>query len=230
MNKMVNVSSWVKELDIDLNYGELYFENGQEFSLQIECTEENEIFAEENGVCLRIWNERKNKRITISQKHTDPLIVKITIPEGTSFEKVRLETGAVEFTADTLIVDSLIAKMGAGEFQIENLQVSNFAQIDGGAGEITIENGTIHNLNMNLGAGEVGVTAAITGDSKINAGVGELVLKLLGSPDDYSATITKGLGSCAVNGFTYCNGNTYGDGENHLKVSGGVGSVNVSFC
>lgn len=229
MQKTVNVSNEIKELDIDLNYGELYLEKGQEFSLQIECTERNEIFAEEDGVRLCVWNERKNKRIPLSQKHTDPLIVKMTIPEGIRFEKVRLVTGAVAFCGDTLVTDSLIAKMGAGEFRIGNLQVSNFAQMEGGAGEITIEDGSIHNLSMNLGAGEVDVTAAITGDSKINAGVGELDLRLLGSTNDYSATITKGFGKCVVKGFTYCNGNTYGDGPNLLKVSGGVGEVSVIF-
>lgn len=229
MNKTVNVSNGVKELDIDINYGELYIEKGETFSLEIECTERHEIFAEEDGSRLTIWSERMKKQIHISQKHTDRIIVKMTIPEGMRFEKVRLVIGAVTLNVDALVTDCFVAKKGAGEFQIGYLEVLDFAKIDGGAGEICIEDGKIHNLKMHLGAGAVSVQAEITGNSEIDTGVGAVDLVLLGNPEDYSVTMTKGFGSCSINGFSYCNGSTYGDGPNHLKVSGGVGEVNVSF-
>lgn len=229
MNKTITISNDIKELDINMNYGELYIKEGEAFSLEIECTEAHEVFAEEEGSCLSIWSERFRNKIRISQKHTDPIIVNMTIPTGKQFEKIKLEIGAAELSVDSFLSDSFVAKIGAGELQIKKLQVSNFAQIASGAGEILIEDGEIHNLSMSLGAGEVEICAAITGDSQISAGVGELVLKLVGSPEDYSATITKGFGSCSVNGFTRCNGNTYGDGPNLLKVSGGVGAVSVTF-
>lgn len=229
MQKSVSVSNDVKELNIDLSYGMLYIEDGQEFSLDMEWVGENEIFAEEDGACLRIWNERKNKRIPISQKQSDVMTVKMTIPADKIFEKVRIVSGAGEYSVDRLTTGSLILRVGAGELRIGNLAVSNFAQIESGAGEVTIEDGSIHNLSMELGAGVVVVKAELTGQSKIKAGVGELILKLIGNPEDYSATVTKGLGICSLDGFSFFNGNTYGNGENHLEVNGGIGVISVSF-
>lgn len=229
MRKTIDVFNEVKELNIDIHYGELHIEKGEIFSVEIECTEKNEIWAEEKDGCLSIFGERIKKPFRISKHHSDRLEVKITIPENAEFEKVQLKTGAVELKADCLNTKSLIAKVGAGEIQIGYLEALEYAKVEAGAGEIHIVDGKIYNLDMNLGAGEVYIKAAIEGNSEINAGVGELNLVLLGNPEDYCATITKGLGSCSVNGFSYCNGNTYGEGEHVLKVNGGVGAVNVTF-
>ena len=229
MRKTIDVSNDVKELNMDIHYGELYIEKGETFVVEIECTERHEIFAEECDGCLSIWGERTKNPFRITHKNSEHLEVKITIPEHTRFEKVLLMTGAVELEADTLSTKHFKAEMGAGEIQIGYLDVSESAQVDAGAGEIHIANGRLCNLDMNLGAGEVYVKAAMEGKSEINAGVGELDLVLLGNPDDYCATISKGLGSCSVNGFTRCNGNTYGAGEHKVKISGGIGAVNVTF-
>ncbi|MBR2044835.1 MAG: DUF4097 family beta strand repeat protein [Agathobacter sp.] len=229
MGELMHVATEIKELDINLNYGELYFEKGESFAIFVESNSENDFSIEENGNCLSIWDERKKKHISFSNKKNEHSMIKIMIPENMYFEKIRLTTGAVEFHADTIQTGRLIIKMGAGEFHINHLCVSDFAQIDGGAGEIEVENGTIHNLTMSFGAGEVNMHAAITGDSQISAGVGELNLKLIGYPEDYSATISKGIGHCHISGFTNFNGNTYGNGANKLKISGGVGEISVSF-
>lgn len=225
----MDVSNKVKELKVDMHYGELHIVKGEIFSVEIECTERHEIFAEESDGCLFVWGERAKKPFHISQRQGEQLEVKITIPEYIQFEKVQLTTGAVELEADTLSTKRLIAKMGAGEIQVGYLEVLELAKVEAGAGEIHIEDGRIHNLDMNLGAGEVYVKACMKGKSEMHAGVGELNLVLLGNPDDYRATITKGLGTCSVNGFTRCNGNTYGDGEHEVKISGGIGAVNVTF-
>ncbi|MBQ6844355.1 MAG: DUF4097 family beta strand repeat protein [Agathobacter sp.] len=229
MRKTMDVSNRVKELNIDIHYGELHIEKGETFAVEIECTERHEIFAEECDECLSIWGERVKKQFHITHRNSEHLEVKITIPEQMQFEKIQLTTGAVELDVDTLSTKRFVAKMGAGEICVGYLEVVESAQMEAGAGEIHIGDGKIKNLNMNLGAGEVHVKALMEGKSEINAGVGELNLVLLGNPDDYCATISKGLGSCSVNGFTRCNGNTYGDGEHKVKISGGIGAVNVSF-
>ena len=118
--------------------------------------------------------------------------------------------------------------MGAGEFYVKECNVSDQASIESGAGEVHVGTGHIHNLNISSGAGEIHIQAAITGDSYITAGVGEIQLQLLGNPDDYSATISKGIGRLCVSGFTSGNGMTYGTGPNHIKVTGGVGEIEIT--
>ena len=230
MNEIKHISAEVKQLDINLNYGELYFENGDEFTIQIESKYENDFCIAEKGDCLKILDERKNKRIPFVNRNNERSTVKLTIPTDFLFERIRITTGAGELYADTIQTAQLITKMGAGEFHIKQLSVFDYATLDGGAGEIEVENGNLHNLSMSFGAGEVNMHAVITGNSQINAGVGELNLALLGNPSDYSATISKGIGHCSVRGFNTCHGNTYGDGPNKLKISGGVGEINISFA
>ena len=230
MNEIKPISTHVKKLDINLNYGELYFENGNEFTIRIDSKYENDFSVEENENCLSIHDERKKKRIPFTNRNNEPSIVKLTIPTDFSFERIQITTGAGELHADILQTAKLIIKMGAGEFHIKQLSVSDSASIDGGAGEIHVENGKIHNLSMSFGAGEVQMHAALTGDSRVSAGVGELNLALIGNPADYTATIAKGIGHCSVSGFTSCHGGTYGDGPNKLKINGGIGEINVSFA
>lgn len=229
MQKTVSVSDEVKELDIHISYGELYIEDGETFTVELEWIGENEIFAEEENGRLRIWNERKDKSIHISKKYSDVMRVRMKIPSEKSFEKVRIVSGAGEFQADRLYADSVIVRVGAGEVQIGNMRASNFAHIEKGAGAISIENGEIHNLKMDLGAGGVELNAALSGNAHINAGVGELLLNLIGNVEDYSVTVNRGFGNCSINGYDCRNGNTYGDGENHIEVSGGIGVIEVSF-
>ncbi len=230
MNEVKQILTEITNLDINLNYGELYFENGDKFTVQIDSKYENDFYIEENGDCLSIRDERKKKRIPFSNKNNERSMVKLTLPEDFSFEKIRLTTGAGELNADSIKTAQLNVKIGAGEFHIKHLLVSDCANIDGGAGEIWVGDGNIHNLSMSFGAGEVHMHAAVTGNSQISAGVGELHLALIGNPDDYSATIAKGIGHCSVSGFTSCHSGTYGDGPNKLKISGGVGEISVSFA
>ena len=230
MNEIKQLSTEIKQLDINLNYGELYFEKGEAFAVYIESKFETDFRIENHGDCFCIWDERKNKRIPFVNRNNERSIIKITIPKNHSFEKIQLTTGAAELKADTIQTAQLHIKMGAGELHINHLNVSDCAKIDGGAGEICIESGAIHNLSMSFGAGEVNIQAAITGTSQISAGVGELNLQLAGNPEDYSAIISKGIGHCSVSGFNSFHGSTYGDGPNKLKISGGVGEICVSFA
>lgn len=229
LNKRLDVSNEVAYIDIKIAYGELYIEKGENFSVEIECTQRHEIFAEVKGNYLYIWSESVKKQMHLTQKHTDHLEVKLIIPEDFCLEKVHVKTAAGVVDIESLITKCFIAKVGAGEIQIRNLEVMHFAQIENGAGTMSVENGRINNLDIDLGVGEVSICAAITGDSKINAGIGKLNLELLGNPEDYSLIVKKGLGSCFVDRLNYVSRNTYGDGANHIKVNGGIGEINVSF-
>lgn len=228
MNELKPISTDIKALDMNLNYGELYFENGDTFTIHIESNYEDDFYVEEQNNCLHIFDKRKEKRFPFRNRTLEHSMIKLTIPTDYSFEKIQITTGAGEVYADKIQTARLQIKMSAGEFHIKDLFVSESCNIDGGAGEIWIDNGSIHNLSMNFGAGEVHIHTAITGNSKISAGVGELHLALLGNPNDYSATISKGIGHCRISGFTNSHSGTYGDGPNKLRISGGIGEIHVS--
>lgn len=219
----------MNKINISLNFGELYFENGEAFSVYYEnIIEEDFEIKEENG-CLSIKDKRKGNIRLFGKKSEYTPIIRITVPTTHTFESVTISSGASEIHADALSTKKLSLKMGAGEFHIGELNASDHATIESGAGEVHVGNGHINNLNSSSGAGEIHIQAALTGNSHITAGVGEIHLQLLGNPDDYSATIAKGIGRLCVNGFTSGNGMTYGSGPNHIKVTGGVGEICIDF-
>ena len=229
MNDLISTTNGINKIDISLNFGEIYFTTGETFSTIYENMPAEDFEIKEEGDCLSIKDKRKGNVRLFGKKQEYSPVIRITVPTAHTFEAIRLSSGASEIHAETLTSHSLSLKMGAGEFHVKECNVSDQASIESGAGEVHVGTGHIHNLNISSGAGEIHIQAAITGDSYITAGVGEIHLQLLGNPDDYSATISKGIGRLCVSGFTSGNGMTYGTGPNHIKVSGGVGEIELTI-
>ena len=229
MNDLITITNEIKIITINLNHGEIFFTNGDTFSVVYENMPAEDFEIKEEGNCLSILDKRKGNIRLFGKKYDYSPVIRITVPTQHTFEKISLTTGASEIHAETLTTHDLSLKMGAGEFHIKECNVSDHASIESGAGEVHVGTGNIHNLTITSGAGEIHIQAAITGDSYITAGVGEIHLQLLGNPDDYSATISKGIGRLCVSGFTSGNGMTYGSGPNHIKISGGVGEIELTI-
>lgn len=229
MNDLITITNEIKNITIHLNHGEIFFTNGDTFSVVYENMPAEDFEIKEEGNNLSIQDKRKGNIRLFGKKYDYSPVIRITVPTQHTFDKISLATGASEIHAETLTSHSLSLKMGAGEFHVKECNVSDHAAIESGAGEVHIGTGNIHNLNISSGAGEIHIQAAITGNSYITAGVGEIHLQLLGNPDDYSATISKGIGRLCVSGFTSGNGMSYGTGPNHIKVTGGVGEIHVDF-
>ena len=75
----------------------------------------------------------------------------------------------------------------------------------------------------------VNIEAEITGISKIDAGVGEINIKLLGNKEDYRINTETGIGSITIDNKKYYNNASFGTGINTIRVSGGIGNVKVDF-
>ena len=229
MNDIITTTNEIKKIDISLNFGEMFFTTGEALSVVYENMPEEDFEIKEDGDCLSIKDKRKGNIRLFGKKRDYSPVIRITVPAEHSFEAISLATGACEVHADALTTNVFSLKMGAGEFHAKELNVSAHASIESGAGEVHVRAGHINNLNISSGAGEIHIQAALTGDSYITAGVGEIRLQLLGNPDDYSATVSKGIGRLCVNGFTSGNGMTYGSGPNHVKITGGVGEIEITI-
>ena len=229
MNNLISTTREITTIDINLNYGEIYFETGDTFSTYYENICDSDFVIEENENSLSIQDKRKGNFRLFGKKYEYTPIVRITVPKHLEFDKISLSTGACEVHAESLTTKVFSLKMGAGEFHINEFNISNHASIESGAGEIHINDGIINNLGISSGAGEVVIHAALTGNSNITAGVGEIDLHLIGNPEDYSATISKGIGRLCVSGFNTWNGMCYGDGANHITISGGIGEIRITI-
>lgn len=153
----------------------------------------------------------------------------LNIPEGFVFDRVNMETGAGQVKIDRLSADILSLSLGAGEVEIRELTANSRAAIEGGAGEMTIEGGLIHNLDLDMGVGELKLKSRIEGSSRLNFGVGEAELTLVGSREDYKIELDKGICEAKLEGEPMRDDSVYGGGQNRIEIDSGIGEIEIEF-
>ena len=222
--KNYTVSSEISDLNIQINAADFYIKEGNSFS--VESNLKNLEVDEKNG-CLTLKDLTKIK-LNGSNAYENAVLT-IWVPVGTVFDNVNIKTGAGRFTVDSLSAATVGFELGAGDVTISKLIAEKSANIEGGAGRITISNGAIKDLALKMGMGQLNLTAALTGDSELELGVGESNITLLGSKDDYELDIEKGIGNITVDGKNVTDFGSSGNGANEVDIHGGVGAINVRF-
>ena len=217
--KMYEVSADIRSLEIEIKAADITIREGENFSVESNLKKLN---VEEKNSCLSIV-QKGNFR----GSH-DGAVLTITVPSGT-LEGITLKTGAGRFTAENLAAHRIHFEFGAGDVTIGSLTATKSAHIEGGAGRVTISGGSINDLEMDMGLGQVNLTSALTGDCELEAGVGESNINLIGTREDYTLEIEKGLGSISVDGEKVNDFGTSGNGANEVEIHGGVGAINVNF-
>ena len=210
----------ITSLDIKLGVTNLIVKEG-EFAVK---TNNSYISWTLEGETLKIKEKDRNKLFGVDGAYT----LELYVPVGTVFNDVEIEAGVGEISMEELSCKTLSLELGTGRVELEKLSVSEDAAVDGGVGEFTVKSGEVNDLEFVMGVGKADITLAI-GDGKIDGGVGSMSVTLLGKKEDYKLTLTKGLGDISVNGESISNNATLGDGASRLTVTGGVGSIAISF-
>ena len=222
--KNYTVSSEISDLNIQINAADFYIKEGNSFS--VESNLKNLEVDEKNG-CLTLKDLTKIK-LNGSNAYENAVLT-IYVPAGMAFDNVNIKTGAGRFTVDSLSAATIGFELGAGDVTISKLIAEKSANIEGGAGRITISDGAIKNLDLEMGLGQLNLTSALTGDCNLDSGVGEMNVTLLGSKDDYELDIEKGIGNITVDGKNVTDFGSSGNGANEVDIHGGVGAINVRF-
>ena len=209
----------VSELEIDLLVADITVLKGD--SIEIDSTKNS----------FRVYN--RNGKLSLEEKNTlfsrdENRHVTIRLPEDFTFKKVDIDTGAGDISAELLSTEYLELDVGAGYVTFDELNVTKKCDIDCGAGTFSVKNGSLHNLDFSLGVGKADISAHVLANADIESGVGELRLKLLGGKEAYTLAIEKGLGILTVDSQLISD-SLIGNGENKIKIEGGVGNINVSF-
>ncbi len=221
MNTTNFENSNIQSLKIDVSYTNLIIKNGN--SLKIE-TNNNNIKFNHNGKELEL--KEKNYRWLGSTPKGDLIVY---LPEDTEFEKIRISAGAGKISIEKLMTKDLKLELGAGEASIKQLNVLESCNIDGGAGKVNIESGIINDFDLDMGVGETNINALLTGKSDIDAGIGNLNIMLNGSKEDYKINTEKGIGTVRIDGDSISNNQTFGNGDNLIKIDGGIGNISIKF-
>ena len=218
--KELEVTCDIKNLDTDISYANLDIKVGSELKIE---TDNKYISAECKDGKLLV---KENKHRWKYKSKTSSLI--IYLPEDILLENVDIDAGAGEVKIESINSDNLNIDFGAGKATINNLVVNKSTRIDGGAGQINILNGSMNNLDLDIGVGEFNLKSKLTGENKIDAGVGEINIDLIGNSDDYKLNLDKGIGKLKLSGKNVKSG-TYGEGSNVVNISGGIGNINIEF-
>lgn len=178
--------------------------------------------------------QEKNGTLIIQEKdsfafdYTGASLI-LTLPAELRFAQAELELGAGRVTVERLSAENLKLKFGTGDVRISLLEGTEHTDIECGVGNVTISGGTLRDLELDLGVGSTQITAGLPGNSRCACGVGSLKLTVLGNREAYRLELHKGIGSVRLDGKLLSGNETVGDGENHLRVNGGVGNLSITF-
>lgn len=219
-NKL-EITEAVSSLEIDLRATSTIIREGEKFRIE---TNNSKIVTKTSNDKLVI-KERKGN--LFKRKHNYQLV--IYLPKDEVYDEVSIDSGAGRIEIEKLATKKLELDLGAGEVEIDELDVLEKMKVEGGAGKFSIHNGKLHNLDLDMGVGKLELTAEVLGNSKIEAGVGETDIVLLGNESDYKIKVDKGIGSASIDGKSVSDNTYYGNGANSLYIDGGVGRIDISF-
>lgn len=218
--KTYTVTTEIHNLKIQINAADLYIKEADAFSVESNL---KYLKVEEKGDALIIEETKK-----FSGTYSDAVLT-IYIPAGVVFDNTDLTTGAGRLTVEALSSGTLDFVLGAGDVSINSLVATTSADIEGGAGRITIAGGVLRNLDLEMGVGQLNLTSALTGDCQLDLGVGESNIMLVGSKEDYKLDLEKGLGNITIGGKNVSDYGSSGNGTNEVEINGGIGAINVKF-
>ena len=211
----------ISSLSITISAADLRVKTSDKFSVESDH-EYISVGVNDETLCI---TETK-KVFSLSPKGVTVILY---VPESFVFDDAQIETGAGEVKIDALSADVLRLSLGAGEAEINNLTANSRADIEGGAGELTINGGTLCNLALDMGVGELTLKSRIEGKSDLNYGIGEANLTLLGGREDYQIELDKGIGEARLEGENMRDDSVYGAGRNLIEIDGGIGEINIRF-
>lgn len=219
--KKINIKSNVEKLNINVKSTNIIVKEGSKFKVE---TDNKYIKIKENNNQLSITEDNYHWF-----KNNNDTNLTIYLPLEYDFDNVSIENGAGKIEIDMMKTNNLELDLGAGQVNIQNLNVSTEADIDGGAGEVIIKDSRINNLDLDMGVGKLTLDSILTGNNEIDSGVGELNINLIGSSNDYKIKLNKGIGNATLNNENMKNDTYYGEGANLIDINGGIGSIKINY-
>lgn len=212
----------IESFKIDISNDDIEIKEGEKF--EVKTNDPDVKFYHENSIVKIKSDKTFSWHLSNSSRGT----IIIYLPNEFNISELDLNLGAGKIDIDKIFVETLLMDLGAGTMTAKEINVYEKAAINGGAGNININSGTINNLNLKLGAGNASIQSDLTGSNTLTTGVGKLNLGLSRSKDNYRFDINKGLGNIILNDFDVSEDTLIGDGETKIKISGAVGNIIIN--
>lgn len=212
----------IESFKIDISNDDIEIKEGEKF--EVKTNNPDVKFYHENSIVKIKSDKTFSWHLSNSSRGT----IIIYLPNEFNISELDLNLGAGKIDIDKIFVETLLMDLGAGTMTAKEINVYEKAAINGGAGNININSGTINNLNLKLGAGNASIQSDLTGSNTLTTGVGRLNLGLSRSKDNYRFDINKGLGNIILNDFDVSEDTLIGDGETKIKINGAVGNIIIN--
>lgn len=212
----------IESFKIDISNDNIEIKEGEKF--EVKTNDPDVKFYHENSKVKIKTDKTFSWHLSNSSRGT----IIIYLPNESNISELDLNLGAGKIDIDKIFVEILLMDLGAGTMTAKEINVYEKAAINGGAGNININSGTINNLNLKLGAGNASIQSDLTGSNTLTTGVGKLNLGLSRSKDNYKFDISKGLGNIILNDFDVSEDTLIGDGETKIKISGAIGNIIIN--
>lgn len=212
----------IESFKIDISNDDIEIKEGEKF--EVKTNNPDVKFYHENSIVKIKSDKTFSWHLSNSSRGT----IIIYLPNEFNISELDLNLGAGKIDIDKIFVETLLMDLGAGTMTAKEINVYEKATINGGAGNININSGTINNLNLKLGAGNASIQSDLTGSNTLTTGVGKLNLGLSRSKNNYKFDINKGLGNIILNDFDVSEDTLIGDGETKIKINGAVGNIIIN--
>lgn len=225
---MFGKKSGVKKatFDVEIEYANLIIKHGEDFNIEKSDLDiVSEIYTEEESgiVCIRIQEpDRKYDDLTASS-------ITVYVPEDYVFEKMKIQSGVGSINSESITAKNIELNLGTGKTEFTNLVVTESAKIRCGLGTVKIEGGKIFNLDFESGVGTTEIKAELCGKNSLTLGIGATSINIIGNKSEYTLEATKGMGKITVDNTEVEKNSTIGDGENYIKIKGGIGITEIRF-
>lgn len=208
----------INNIEIELNRGKLNIETIPTSRPQISIENKNIKYTEKNGV-LKITE----KGLNITKENT----ILLRLPQNTALNTIKINSVAGAIYLNNVTTQYLDLDLGTGKVNINNIKVTNEADIDAGAGNLSMTNYYINKLDLDLGVGNTNLLGLLGADSKIDCGLGSLNLTIPESLTKYALDIEKGIGEITLNDEKLTQEEYQTNGEIPLEIEGGVGNITI---
>ena len=215
-----NINAYIEELNIYVGAADLEVKQGDYLYVE---SDNDAVKIKENGSVLTISEVKRFFDVNNTKKVT------VYVPSNMTFESVNIETGAGWVDISSLTTYEFNLELGAGVAKLSDIKTIESASIDGGAGELKIEDCEFTDLDLDIGVGECTAAFGLKGENEIHCGVSSTDLTLYGYNDNYTVEVDKGIGDVVVDGKTAKDGDVFGTGDSTVDISCGVGEVDVNY-
>lgn len=220
IDKIENLSENVK-VKIDLETSNLEIRKGKSFQVE-KVNIVTDFKCKVTGDTLEI----KERNLDWFNHVDGTSTVIIYVPEDSVLDELEISTGVGIADIQGVKTVKLDIEAGAGKVTLNNV-IAQKADIDGGAGSFIITDSILTDLDFDCGVGVTSITGDIKGNSKISCGVGKTELHLMQAEENYKIRVETGLGEMTLNGDA-CTSGIYGNGDDYIKIDGGVGKVEIT--